>query len=170
MQAARGALALAGILTLAACGGGDPQLMRVRSDGNGPDAFSVVPSKPLEMPQTLADLPTPTPGGANRTDPNPSADAIVALGGNPNAARSVPAADGAIVAAASRYGREDTRAALATEDLEYRRANPGRFLNRLFNNTTYYQAYEPQSLDQRQELERWRASGRRTPAAPPPAE
>lgn len=170
MQAA-GALALAGILTLAACGGGDtPRLMKLRSTGNGPDAFSVVPSQPLQMPDTLSELPTPTPGGTNRTDPNPSADAIVALGGNPNAVRTSPAADAAIITAASRYGREGVRAELATEDVEYRRTNPGRFLNRMFGNTTYYQAYEPQSLDQQAELERWRNSGRRTPAAPPVAE
>lgn len=170
MQAARSALALAGILTLAACGGGEPRLMKLRSTGNGPDAFSVVPQQPLEMPTVLSDLPTPTPGGANRTDPNPSADAIIALGGNPSAVRTAPAADGAIIAAASRYGREDARAELAAQDLEYRRANPGRFLNRIFNNTTYYQAYEGQSLNQQDELERWRNAGRRTPAAPPVAE
>ena len=169
MQAARSALALAGILTLAACAGGDtPNLMRVRSTGNGPDPFSVVPQQPLEMPSNLSALPTPTPGGSNRTDADPEADAIIALGGNPNAARTSPAADDALIAATSRYGREQgVRSAAATEDLEYRQDNRGRFLNRVFNNTTYYQAYEPQSLDQRAELERWRNAGRRTPAAPP---
>lgn len=167
MQAAHGTFALA-ILMLSACGGGDPDLMRLRSSGDGPDAFSVVPQQPLEMPATLADLPTPTPGGTNRTDANPTGDAILALGGNPNAARTAPAADGAIIASASRYGREaDVRGTLAAQDTEFRRANPGRFLNRVFGNTTYYQTYEDQSLNQQTELERWRAGGRRTPAAPP---
>lgn len=172
MQAARGALAIAGIavLTLAACGG-DANLIRMRSTGNGPDEFATVPQQPLQMPPSLNDLPTPTPGGANRTDLNPSAEAIAALGGNPNAARTIPSSDAAIVANAGRYGTETgVRGTLAAEDREFRSNNRGRFLNRLFGTTTYYDAYGNEILDPNSELGQWRATGRRTPAAPPAAE
>ena len=73
MTAARLVLALAGaaLLTVAGCGAWrekPPQLMNLRSSTNGPDEFSIVPPKPLEMPEDLAALPEPTPGGENRTD------------------------------------------------------------------------------------------------------
>jgi hypothetical protein len=73
------------MLALAACGNGkaEPELMNLRS-GQGPDEFAIVPPKPLEMPESLADLPEPTPGGfQNRTDQNPEDDAAMALGGKP---------------------------------------------------------------------------------------
>ncbi|MGB4908683.1 MAG: DUF3035 domain-containing protein, partial [Tabrizicola sp.] len=75
----RAVIAVAAMVTLAACGGkGDPQLMNLRT-GQGPDEFAIVPPKALEMPESLADLPEPTPGGFNRTDQTPEADAAVAL-------------------------------------------------------------------------------------------
>jgi hypothetical protein len=110
---------------LAGCGGsGDPQLMNITQPGDGPDEFAILPARPLEMPQDLAQLPPPTPGGANRTDVQPQADAIAALGGNPAAVTrsgTIPAADGALVSSASRYGvTPDIRQTLAAEDLEFR--------------------------------------------------
>jgi hypothetical protein len=174
MQAGRGALAvaMAAILTLSACGSGDgvPELMNVRAPGSGPDEFGILPTKPIEIPQNLAELPTPTPGGVSRTDPTPNADAILALGGRPDAGgRGVPASDAALAGYASRYGvSPDIRQTLATEDLDYRRSNDGRVLERLFNVNVYYRAYAPQSLNQYTELERWRARGVRTNSAPPP--
>ncbi len=173
MQAARGALALAGaaVLTLTACGGGDPNLIRLRATGDGPDAFSVVPQRPLEMPPSLNDLPTPTPGGVNRTEPNPQGDAIAALGGNPNAARGIPAADAALLTATNRYGREEAiRPELAAQDEQFRRDNRGRLLDRALRNTTYYQAYGSETLNPQDEAEFWRQRGRQTPAAPPPGQ
>ena len=174
MRAGRGALATAAvaILTLAACGNSNdvPTLMNVRQPGAGPDEFAILPTKPLVIPENLAELPAPTPGGANRTDPTPTADAITALGGKPGAAGAgVPAADGALVSQAGRYGvTPGIRQTLASEDLELRRDNNGRVLERLFNVNVYFRAYEPQSLDQVRELERWRARGVRTESAPPP--
>ncbi|MEL6586779.1 MAG: DUF3035 domain-containing protein, partial [Pseudomonadota bacterium] len=98
----------------------------------------------------------------------PEAEAIAALGGN--AARG-GGADGALVAAVSRYGvAGNIRGQLAAEDLEYRRENDGRLLERLFNVNVYFDAYEPQSLDQHAELERLRRAGVRTVAAPPDPE
>lgn len=170
MQAGQGraVIAIATMITLAACGGkGDPKLMNLRS-GPGPDEFAIVPPKPLEMPQNLAELPEPTPGGVNRTDRNPEAEAVVALGGKPGAAGGIPAADSALFAHAGRFGVDGgIRATLASEDLEWRRDNNGRILERLFNVNVYYKAYRKQRLDQQAELARWRALGVRNPSAPP---
>ncbi|SOB95076.1 DUF3035 domain-containing protein [Rhodobacter maris] len=165
-------IALVLALALAGCGRSDkaPQLMHLRSDTPGPDEFGILPTKPLEMPEDLAALPAPTPGGSNLTDPTPAADAIAALGGNPDRLNTagVPAGDGALVSRAGRFGTETgIRTALADEDLEYRRKNNGKFLERLFGVNTYLKAYGPMALDQEAEIERWRRAGLRTPAAPP---
>jgi Protein of unknown function (DUF3035) len=167
-QKGRAIIACATMITLAACGGkGTPELMNLRS-GQGPDEFAIVPPKPLEMPETLADLPAPTPGGSNRTDRNPEADAVVALGGNPSAAGGIPASDSALYGHAARFGVEGgIRATLASEDLDWRRDNNGRILERIFNVNVYYKAYRKQRLDQQAELARWRALGVRTSSAPP---
>ena len=170
MQAAKGMVicALVALLGLTACGrrGSDeaPRLMNLRATHGGPDEFGILPPKPLEMPQDLKALPDPTPGAANRTDPTPLADAIVALGGRPGAGGG----DGALVAAATRYGvgagvRED----LAAEDLEIRRRNRPKLLERWFGTSVYNKAYADTAVPQHEELERWRAAGRRTPSAPP---
>lgn len=176
MLAKRGALAIATavMLTLTACGGDKtPSLMNVRSATNGPDEFGILPPKALEMPEDLAALPEPTLGGTNRSDPTPLDDAITALGGTPSAVGVIPAADGALVRHSTRFGTTaGIRETLAAEDLEYRRKNNGRVLERLFNVNVYFKAYQKQSLDQQAELLRWRKAGARTPSAPPanPAE
>ncbi len=111
---------------LAACSG-NQSLMNIKQQGNGPDEFAVLPVKPLEMPKSLAELPPPTPGGTNITDPTPDADAIIALGGRPGAPRAaVPASDGTLAGYAGRYGvTPDIRQQLALEDQEFRRREPG---------------------------------------------
>lgn len=173
MTAARLVLAIAGasLLALAACGDKNkpPHLMHLRSSTNGPDEFAIVPPKALEMPEDLAALPEPTPGGENRTDQRPKDDAVAALGGKPRAAsENVPASDGALLAYAGRTGiAGDIRPTLAAEDVEHRRKNNGRLLERLFGTNVYFRAYKKQSLDQQAELERWRAAGAGTPSAPP---
>ncbi|GAD54206.1 DUF3035 domain-containing protein [Limimaricola cinnabarinus] len=63
-------LALAAGLTaliLAGCGRGDGPA--------GPDPALVVPQQPLDIPARL-DLPQPTPGAANRADPDPAEVAL----------------------------------------------------------------------------------------------
>ena len=80
----RPALILGLMIALAACSRGDPSLMNIKQPrGEGPDEFSVLPTKPLQIPEDLATLPEPTPGGTNLTDPTPEADIAIALGGNP---------------------------------------------------------------------------------------
>lgn len=151
------------VMALAACDGGTPTLMNLRNTESGPDEFSVVPTRELELPTTAA-LPTPTPGGINRADPNPEADAIAALGGNVNAAPSA----GGMVSYASRFGVDaNIRAVLAAEDEQFRRQNDGRILQRLFRNNVYFDAYSGQSLDRYAELDRLRRMGVQTPSAPP---
>lgn len=155
---------LAAIVALAACSGSEtPSLMNIRSGADGPDEFAVVPTKPLEMPGSMAELPEPAPGAGNRADPQPQGDAVAALGGRAGAGAQAPT----VVAHAARHGSDaDIRARLASEDEEYRRRNRGRLLERVFNRNTYYDAYSPMALDRQRELDRWRAAGARTPAAP----
>lgn len=159
--------ALVAITGLSACDRNrTPSLLNVKSNTEGPDEFAILPNKPLEIPADLNNeaLPAPTPGGSNLADVNPISDAVVALGGNPNAGTR----DGGLLAYTSRYGVvPNIRQSLAAEDLEYRRRNDGRLLERVFNVNVYYKAYAQQSLDQYQELERLRRAGVRTVSAPP---
>lgn len=158
-------IAAGAVLTLAACGDKDPKLMHIKSESRAPDEFAVLPVKPLQLPEDIAALPAPTPGGTNITDPTPEADAIVALGGNPERAAS---GDGGLMAHAGRFGTEaGIRQTLAAEDLEWRRDNDGRLLERIFNVNVYYKAYLPMSLDQYATLDYWRQRGVRTVGAPP---
>ena len=102
------------------------------------------------------------------TDATPKDDAIAALGGNPAKATTIPAADSALVSRAARYGVDGgIRGTLAEEDLEFRRKNDGRLLERLFSVNVYYKAYRKMALDQHRELLRWRKLGIATPSAPP---
>ncbi len=162
--------ALALVAALAGCSSdGAPELMNLRSSTAGPDEFGILPPKSLEMPEDIAVLPEPTPGGSNLTDQNPRADAIIALGGTPQAADgTLPASDAALINRAARFGvLSDIRALLAAEDLEWRKRNKGRPLEQLFNVNVYFDAYRQMALDQQAELEKWRQAGVGTPSAPP---
>lgn len=156
-------------LSLTACGKGDADLLNFNKSNTGPDEFSILPGKPLEAPDNFAELPQPTPGGTNRTDPTPEADAVAALGGNPARLHSgLRAGESVLVAHAARYGvASGIRATLAEEDRVWRDENRPRLLERMFNVSTYYRAYEAMELDQRAELERLRARGVWTPQVPP---
>lgn len=164
-------LVLLTVAALSACSRNqEPRLLNIKASTQGPDEFSILPSKPLQQPEDFAALPAPTPGGANLADPSPNEDAIVALGGNPAVVSrgGIPSTDAGLVNHASRFGRSGgIRAQLAAEDLEFRRRKDGRVLERLFNVNVYFRAYSVQSLNQYAELERFRRLGVRTPAAPP---
>lgn len=152
------------LLTLVACNATTPQLMNLRNDEDGPDEFAVLPTQPLQIPDNVTALPSPTPGARSLADPDPEAAAIAALGGNVE--RGVSGGD--IVTYASRFGvSADIRSVLAAEDEVFRQRNDGRILERMFGTTIYFEAYRRQSLDGYREWERLRRSGVRTPSAPP---
>lgn len=157
-------------LMMAACTSGERSLHDSRNTGGGPDEFAVLPVKSLEIPAEMK-LPTPTPGGANRTDPNPKAAAIAALGGNAAVLQrgGVPASDAALVSAASRNGvSADIRATLADEDARIRKTRRTFSLfGGLFSRNGYFGAYANQALNAYAELQRFRQLGVATPSAPP---
>lgn len=169
MALRRVALMALGLTVLAGCGERSvPKLMQLRSET--PDEFGVLPNRPLELPADYASLPPPAPGGANRADPAPQEDILLALGGDPAARRTTGAADAdpALFAAigADRASPE-IRQTLAEEDIAFRRKNRGNWVGRSLGRTEYFNAYAPQSLDAYKELEKFREQGVRTPAAPP---
>ncbi|MFK7763489.1 MAG: DUF3035 domain-containing protein [Roseobacter sp.] len=154
-------------LVVSACA--NQGLQQLTSTSRGPDEFIVEPKAELSLPDDLSALPAPTPGQSNRTDIDPTANAIAALGGtagDPNG--PVPGSDGALVTAASRFGvTPNIRQALAQEDAEFRR-NKSRFTQlKLFPENIYLDVYSSQSLDARDTVEAWRRAGARTPSYPP---
>lgn len=154
-------------LSLAACSSQEGLL--VVDSGEGPDEFSVLPALPLQAPPSLT-LPEPTPGGTNRTDPDPLGDAVRALRGNPSAASAggIPARDQALVAYTSRNGVDPgIRSTLAEEDAAFReRVAFARSFN-IFGRDQYFPAYRRWALDAYAELARFRAIGVAVPSAPP---
>ena len=166
------ALLLVVMLGLSACTGRDGGFLNLRdTDQTGPDEFGILPGKPLQTPQSYSELPEPTPGAANITDPTPKADAVAALGGNPAAlsATGIPSADGALVSHAGRFGiQSGVRAELAAADAEIRQSRGLMPLWGFYGNNRYFQLYRRSALDQEAELERMRAAGIKTPSAPPP--
>lgn len=169
MRASRALVIIGMILLAAACSRKEPDLIKERGQQT-PDEFGILPGKPIEIPDDLAALPPPDPGGVSRTDPTPEADAVAALGGNPRllATSGEYRGEQGIMGHSTRFGvQSDIRETLAAEDQLYRERNRGRLFERWFNVTTYYSAYERQSLNQYNELQRYRSSGVPTPAAPP---
>ncbi|MEP4034965.1 DUF3035 domain-containing protein [Pseudophaeobacter sp.] len=165
-------LAIIGLICAVAVSGcGKKELRDIRSTGRGPDEFLVLPPKPLSAPENYATLPTPTPGGANRSDVDPQAEAVLALGGKPDAllpAGSVPANDAGLVTASSRYGvSPDVRQVLASEDAAFlkRRRRGGRI--KIAPVDRYEQIYSKQTLDPFAVNEAFRRAGVATPSAPP---
>lgn len=170
------ALIILALMALTACGSRqdtadrDTNLRQLRNHGGTPEEFSIVPPKPLEAPVSLSELPTPTPGGSNRTDQTPLKDAVAALGGAPSRLDEQPgigAGDQAIVARASRFGRApNIREELAAEDLAFRQGR-SLFNWRLIPEDTYNRVYRRQALDPYATLEAARRAGVLTPSAPP---
>ncbi len=161
---------LATTVALSACAKKEGGLMNLRASGSGPDEFTILPTKTLTQPKSYTDLPEPTPGGANLTDPTPLLDAAAALGGRPKlmTRAGVARADLGLINVVSRYGvAGDIRNVLAREDREFRNKHRGKLLERLFGTTVYFSAYQPQTLDRYRELKRLRRLGVRTSAAPP---
>lgn len=162
------------VLGLSACGNRDITLHELRLRDDGPEEFSIVPPKPLQAPESYSALPPPTPGGANRTDQTPEADAVAALGGD--GSRVIPrgtgvgAGDGALVTYASRNGvNGGIRTQLAKEDLEFRR-RASLFSWQVVREDRYYDAYSVMAIDPYRVMSLFRRAGVRTPAADPPGD
>ena len=170
MALPRTALVIVALTGLTACSG--QGLRDLRSGGDGPDEFMILPSKPLVEPTSYSFLPDPTPGGSNRVDQNPMADAVAAFGGRPEALepRGVAAADAALVASASRHGvQENIREVTAQEDEQFRKRR-GRLTSiQLFPVDRYAQVYRPQQIDPYREEQRFRRAGVPTVTNPPQA-
>ena len=79
MRKPLGAIVLIGLVVVAGCS--KRGLRDLQPTGPGPDEFMILPNKPLTAPKDYEVLLAPTPGGANLVDPQPKADAVVALGG-----------------------------------------------------------------------------------------
>ena len=167
MRKAAGLIIISAVLSLSACG--EPKLRDLRNPGNGPDEFRVVPSLPLQQPESYSALPAPTPGSANLADPRPEADAIVALGGRPySASAPIPGADSGLVSYASRKGvSPNIRTQLAQEDAAFRKRQARFTQIRLFPEDRYEQAYRRQALDPFTAAEQFRRAGVPVPSAPP---
>jgi hypothetical protein len=163
---ARAAL-LAVPLAVAGCGeGGLAGSLRSAGIAQTPDEFMVLPTRPLEMPESFAALPPPTPGVPNRVDYRPHAEAIAGLTGAPGPAGN---ADGTVLVAQAGPHQPGIRQTLAVEDVEWRQTHRGRLLPRLFSKDRDALTYEPMVLDAAAEFQRMRAAGVEVPAAPPAA-
>lgn len=145
-------------------------LRELSSNSKGPDEFLVEPKQALQQPPDYNTLPAPTPGGSNLTDNDPLGDAVVALGGRPSdPSAGIPASDGALIAATSRYGVSPAiRTELAEADAEFRRKQSRFTQYRIFPEDRYNTAYRRQTLDAEQTARIWRRAGARTPSYPPP--
>ena len=164
------------LVALTACGtrqdttDRDTNLRQLRNPTGTPEEFSIVPPKPLQAPESLSELPTPTPGGANRTDQTPLKDAVAVLGGAPSrldAQDGIGSGEQALVSRVSRFGRDpEIRDQLATADQAFRERR--RLFNwRLVPEDTYNRIYRGQALDPHATLEAARRAGLLTPSAPP---
>ncbi|MEO0380318.1 MAG: DUF3035 domain-containing protein [Pseudomonadota bacterium] len=161
------ACALLAVTVLAACE--NKGLRQIQPRGNGPDEFIIVPAKPLEAPESLSALPTPTPGGVNRTDQRPFDDVVAELGGQRGSVDApIPGSDVALVNHASRFGREaNIRATLAEADAQFRKRQ-GRFTQiRLFPQDTYAEAYRREAIRPGRVAAQFQRAGIPTPTAPP---
>lgn len=170
------ALIILALVVLTACGSRqdtadrDTNLRQLRNPNGTPEEFSIVPPKPLQAPESLTELPTPTPGGSNRTDQTPLKDAVAALGGSParlDPHQGIGAGDQALVARVSRFGRQaNIREELAEADQAFRERR-SLFNWRLVPQDTYNRIYRSQILDPYRTLEAARQAGAQTPSAPP---
>ena len=122
---------------------------------SGPDPFSVLPVQALSQPADYTSL--PTPGGTNRADINPNADAARALGGS--GATAGVAGDAALMASVTRFGVAQNIREDLVDALPRYQGEPG--------TSGYFFTFQEEALDAYAELDRFRALGVQTPSAPP---
>jgi len=162
-------IAILFVLPVLVAGCANVGLRDLQSTSSGPDEFGLKPVNKLQEPASYNELPTPTPGGVNRTDRSALAEGASAFGGrlgDPNG--PIPANDGALVQHASRLGvASNIRQELAETDAAFRKRQARFTQYRIVPVDRYNQAYRREVLDAQAELKRWRHAGARTPSAPP---
>lgn len=113
----RATAALLGVTFLAGCAG-----FNIREElgivGAGPDEFSVVKKRPLQMPTDMQELPPPRPGAPSLVDPRPAEDAQLALTGRaqPAATDSSRAEEAFLIAAGANKADPDIREKLEEDE------------------------------------------------------
>ncbi|WP_111429012.1 DUF3035 domain-containing protein [Rhodobacteraceae bacterium DSL-40] len=155
-------------LALAGCTGNRSLAGILRNSGvtSTPDEFMVLPTRPLEIPQNLAELPPPTPGQPNRVDYQPQRIAVAGLTG-----REAPPGTASAAPLLARMGPIDPqiRAKLAVEDADYRSVSHGLFFERMFSRDKLEMMYRPMILDPGPVYEEMRARGVKVSTPPPSA-
>ncbi len=150
------------LITLAGCSrnSSDPELVFFKSKG-APDELTLVVYDSIEKPGSLETLPPP---GTSRStaEPTPQADILRLLGstGREKVDGSISAQDDDLLLYTHRMGSgDDIRGLLAEEDLEFRRRNQARPMERLANINVYFAAYSFMALDSRAEYLRLQSEG-----------
>ncbi len=138
----------------------DPELVFHKSRG-APDELTLIVYEPIEKPESVTNL---TPPGTTRNfaDPQPKEDIIRLLGssGEEKVDGRIPDRDSDLLLYTQRMGTDsDIRGILAAEDLEFRRRNQARPLERWANLNIYFAAYSFMSLDSREEYRRLKSEG-----------
>ena len=156
------------ILALAACNRGDGPAFSLDPKAVTPDEFMVTTTRPLKIPPSVAELPTPLLGASNLADIDPRISLRVVLGGNGSSGRGgIAASDRALIATATRNGiTPNIRETLATEDTALRQRRSSRLRN-LSEDGNAGAFYSDMLLDPYSEMERLAAMGVRVPTAPP---
>lgn len=116
-----------------------PHLMNLLADA-GPRRIRRPARSAVATPESLTELPAPTPGGSNITGTDARGRCrFVALAAIRCRQQMPSSSNAGLVNYAGRLGRSaDIRQTLAAEDLDWRRTHDGRFLQRLFGTTVYY--------------------------------
>ena len=164
-RAARAAAMIGLAAALSACGdGGIRGVFGVQLDP--PNAFNVLPNKPLRLPTDLAHLPEPTPGAPSPLEARPDQEARAALSARRDGASGAPSAgELALLDAAGSEGAEaGIRATLAEESAQFV-DDPGPVARAFGFEPTEGRVQDV--LDQSEETRRLREEGKRTPTAPP---
>ncbi|MCY4306858.1 MAG: DUF3035 domain-containing protein [Rhodobacteraceae bacterium] len=138
----------------------EPELVFHKSRG-APDELTLVVYEPIEKPESIAAL-APPGTTRNAADPQPNEDIIRLLGsdGEEKVDGRIPDRDSDLLLYTQRMGADgDIRGILAAEDLEFRRRNQAKPLERLANINVYFAAYSFMALDSREEYQRLRSEG-----------
>ena len=133
----------------------------IKHTGEGPDEFTVLPTRPLQTPESYSALPAPTPGARTLSTQSQGRRRRGAWRQSRRADRTAAAAaDSGLVRHAGRYGAQPgIRQTLAREDAETRRKHGRVNILRLGPVDDYTDAYKRQWLDADSEEMRLRRAG-----------